>query len=289
MSRLEYQGASSTAIQGHYDLSNEFFALWLDESRTYSCALWDGPKDDLVTAQARKLDYLAAQALGSRRERVLDVGCGWGSMLRRLNRQHGVAKATGLTLSDAQAEYVNANADDGHEAIVENWADHRPTEPYDAIISIGAFEHFASFGMPRPERVGAYRAFFGRCAEWLEPGSRLAVQTITKGSNTKLDRKTTRDMLFIVDRIFTESELPWTSEILEASERKFDLVAARNDPEHYSRTCNEWLDTLQARREEAVAEVGADAVAEYERYLAASASAFDNRHVGLARFTFIRI
>jgi cyclopropane-fatty-acyl-phospholipid synthase len=284
----EYRGASVEAIQGHYDLGNDFYALWLDPDLTYSCALWESPEEPLASAQARKLDYLAAQAHAPGAARVLDVGSGWGSMLRRLVDRHGVAHATGLTLSDAQAEHVGAWSDGRIEVEVENWADHRPESPYDAIVSIGAFEHFASFGLPREERVHAYRQFFERCHQWLGDGGRLALQSIAKGSNTSLDREMTRELLFVIDCIFPESELPWPSEILTASERLFDLVTARNDPDHYALTCQRWLQALLARRTEAEAIVGDRAVADYERYLRASIRAFRRHHVGLVRLTFER-
>ena len=87
-------------------------------------------------------------------------------------------------------------------------------------------------GLTRAGRIDAYRRFFARCHAWLPDGGRLALQTITKGNNMRLDRAMTRDLLFIIDRIFPESELPWTSEVIEASERRFDLVSVRNDPQH---------------------------------------------------------
>jgi cyclopropane-fatty-acyl-phospholipid synthase len=284
----EYQGASVEAIQGHYDLGNDFYALWLDRDLTYSCALWESADEPLASAQARKLDYLAVHAHAPGATRVLDVGSGWGSMLRRLVDQHGVAHATGLTLSEAQAEHVGAWADDRIEVGVENWAEHQPESPYDAIVSIGAFEHFASYGLLRDERAHAYRQFFERCHQWLREGGRLAVQTIVKGNNTRLDREMTRELLFVIDHIFTESELPWPSEILTASERLFDLVTVRNDPDHYALTCQRWLRALLARRAEAEALVGSQAVVDYERYLRASVRAFRRHHVGLMRLIFER-
>jgi cyclopropane-fatty-acyl-phospholipid synthase len=294
-SQLEYQGASPAAIQHHYDRGNDFFALWLDPTRCYSCAMWNGPDDTLQAAQERKLDYLADGARVRDAGRVLDVGCGWGGLLRRLVDDHGVGEVVGLTLSDAQAGYVRQWADQRYDVRVENWIDHEPTvrsgqsAPYDAIISIGAFEHFASFGMTRLDRIDAYRQFFERCRGWLPPGGRLALQTNIKGNNVRMDRTTVRDLLFIVDRIFPESEMPWTSEIFEASERLFDVVSARNDADDYARTCQEWLDGLLANRAVAEELVGEQQVADYERYLRASIGSLRNRHQGLVRIVFERV
>jgi cyclopropane-fatty-acyl-phospholipid synthase len=281
----DYQGATAESIRHHYDLSNDFFALWLDAGRTYTCALWDfdDPKDTLETAQRRKLDHLIEGARASGARRVLDVGCGWGSLLDRLVNTHGVQHAVGLTLSDSQAEWLREIALPRTEVRVENWLDHQPDEPYDAVISIGAFEHFARTGLTRAERVAAYREFFERCRAWLPKGGRLALQTNIKGNNVRMDKQTVRDLMFIIDIIFPESEIPALSEVVEASEKRFDIVRLRNDPDHYSRTCQEWLNRLRANRDRAVAIAGEDNVANYERYLGSTVGHFANRHLGLSR------
>lgn len=285
----EYQGASQAAIEHHYDVGNQFYALWLDPTLTYSCALWEGHDDTLQAAQERKFDYLTREARAIGVATVLDVGCGWGGLLRRLVEHHDVTNVVGLTLSAAQAGYLSSWADSRYDVRVENWADHRPSARYDAIISIGAFEHFAHFGMPRPERVAAYRRFFNSCHEWLPHGGRLALQTNANGNNACMDRQTALDMLFIIRHIFPESVLPWPSEIFEASERLFDVVSARNDPDHYARTCQAWLDRLLTSRKRATELVGERIVMDYERYLRAAIDAFDKRHLGLLRIVFERV
>ena len=214
-------------------------------------------------------------------------------MLRRLVDRYGVAEVVGLTLANEQAAHIRSWADARYDVRVENWIDHEPSTrdgaAYDAIVSIGAFEHFADFGMTRPARIEAYRRFFERCHDWLPRGGRLALQTNVKGNNVRMDRRTVKDLLFIVDHIFPESELPWASEILEASERRFDLVSVRNDADHYARTCQEWLDRLLAQRARAEELVGEQRVADYERYLRASVNGFRDRHLGLARLVFERV
>jgi cyclopropane-fatty-acyl-phospholipid synthase len=281
-------GASRAEIKHHYDLGNDFYALWLDPTATYSCALWNGPEDTLQDAQLRKLDHLIACARAGGAKRVLDIGCGWGSLLRRLVEVHGVEHVVGLTLSDAQAEGIAGWSDERYDVRVENWIEHKPSAPYDAIISIGAFEHFADYGVPRERRVEAYRTFFKHCHGWLAPGGRLALQTIAKGSNIRLDRQTLLDGRFVIERIFQGSELPWPSEVLLASERRFQIVSACNHAEHYRRTTQAWLDGLLANVERARELVGAQAVADYERYLAASARSFARGHLALLRLAFER-
>lgn len=284
-----YQGASPEAIQHHYDVGNEFFALWLDPTLSYSSALWVGAADVLVAAQKRKLDHMATATRAVEAGRVLDIGCGWGCMVQRLTDMHGVDRAVGLTLSEAQADHLRRRGNPQVEVRVENWLDHQPEIGYDAIVSFGAFEHFADMGMTREQRVDAYREFFARCAQWLPIGARLGLETIIKGNNTKMSRRTVRDLLFIIDTVFPESELPWLSEIMEASERLFDPLSVDNRPDDYARTCREWHDRLAAQRDRATELAGSPTVTAYERYLDASAEVFDNRHAGLARIIFERV
>ena len=283
----DYSGASSEAIEHHYSLSNDFYRLWLDESMTYSCALF-GEGDDLKAAQMRKLDYLIEGSKAAGAGRVLDIGCGWGSLLERLTQVHGVEHAVGLTLSSEQAEEAAERGGERCEVLVENWADHKPEQQYGAIISIGAFEHFARFGLPRDERVAGYRQFFKSCREWLPLGGRLALQTNAKGSNVRLDRQTAADLRFIAETIFPESELPWLSEIAEASEKLFHVVSVRNDAPHYARTCAEWHRRFMDNKERCLELVGERAVADYERYLETTVGHFEAGNLALVRIIFER-
>jgi cyclopropane-fatty-acyl-phospholipid synthase len=283
-----YGGASAAAIRRHYDLGHEFYALWLDPSLTYSCALWDGPDDNLAAAQQRKLSYLASQARVTGADRVLDVGCGWGSMLRHLRDREGVTEVVGLTLSREQAGYASHHLDERCQVLVQNWADH-DSGRFDAVISIGAFEHFARYGMSRAERLECYRAFFARCGDWLPRGHRLVLQTNTTGNNRRMDRNTVAELTFIIERIFQESVIPGLSEVLQASENRFDVVHIRNDPEHYARTCQAWHDGLASHQARAAELVGEQVVADYLHYLSATVQHFRNHHLGLARLTLVRV
>ena len=128
-----------------------------------------------------------------------------------------------------------------------------------------------------------------RCRDMLAPGGRLAVQTNIKGNNCRLDRQSIKDLRFICETIFPESEIPWLSEVAEASEKVFDLVAVRNDPDHYAETCQAWAERLQANRDRALELVGEQKVVDYERYLRSTVGHFRARHLGLARFTFVRV
>lgn len=281
-----YLGASPAAIRHHYDVGNEFWQIWLDPTMSYSCAMWGSPGEDLQCAQRRKLDFHVEQAHASGAERVLDIGCGWGAMLMHLVSSHGVKHAVGLTLSDAQADYLRAVAPCNVEVCVCGWSDYRPTEPFDAIISVGAFEHFARQGLSPEEQIEAYRRFFRACRRWLKPGGRLSLQTIAYGDIPR-DRAL-RDR-FIVDHIFPESELPRLADIALAAEMEFEIERVRNDRDDYVRTLRAWFDRLRARRAEAVAVSSEDVVARYERYLRMFAYSMELGAFTLLRLTMRRI
>jgi cyclopropane-fatty-acyl-phospholipid synthase len=276
-------GASPQAIQHHYDLSDAFYRLWLDPEMVYSAALFE-PDDSLEAAQLRKLDYHIGQACAGQRERVLDVGCGWGALLRRVVETHGTKHATGLTLSLAQAEKIRAERMLGVDVRVESWTTHESASPYDAIISIGAFEHFARPNLSSEEKIEAYRKFFRFCHASLRPRGRMSLQTICFGTLRagQIDP-------FIADMIFPESDLPYPWEVLQAADGLFEVVQLRNDRAHYRKTCRAWYRNLEKRREEAVALVGSAKVADYERYLRISIASFALHALGLLRITFERL
>jgi cyclopropane-fatty-acyl-phospholipid synthase len=288
MTSITDRGASAESIQHHYDVSNEFYSLWLDESMTYSCGLWQSDDDYLSAAQTRKIDYLISLSGAGGRERVLDIGCGWGSAMQRLVAEHGVKHVTGLTLSAAQARHIQDQNDPRLEVRVQDWADFVPDAPYDAAISVGALEHFVKFGWERSKKVAAYRRFFEKCHESLKPGAGMALQTIGKG-NVVLDGQGLGDTLFIAQHIFPESDPPRLAEILHATEKLFEVKSVVNHREHYARTCSAWLERLQANRTQAAEVTGPEKVEVYETYLKASIRQFRLGHANLYRISLWRV
>lgn len=281
---IRTRGASPPAARRHYDLSHDFYALWLDSSSmSSSCALYE-EGDDLDRAQLRKIDRHVALARAAQKGRVLDVGCGWGNLLYRLVETHGVRRAVGLTVSRTQAEWLGRRPDPRVEVRLESWIDHEPEAPYDAIVAIEAIEAFARPGLPAVEKIAIYRAFFERCHRWLRPGGGMSLQMIAYGNSDAQDPQG-----FISDEFFPESDLPKLAQVVSATERLFEIVTLHNDRDHYTRTLRVWLDRLRERRAEAERLVGAETVERYLRYLRLCIYMFASGGCDLHRIALRRI
>ena len=279
-------GASPKAIEHHYDLSNDFYQLWLDPTMTYTCAMWDKTEENesLESAQLRKIDFHAQNIQAQGKKRVLDIGCGWGGALKRLVDVHQVEQGIGLTLSKKQLEWVNNFSDPRIKVFLESWAEHNPYEPYDAIISVEAFEAFAKPKLSLEEKIYVYRTFFEKCHQWLNPGGLISLQTIAYGNTRPEDLDE-----FIASDIFPESDLPRLAEIAEAIECLFEIVTLRNERHDYIQTLKEWRSRLRKNREVAIELVGEKEVIKFERYLRLSVYMFETGNCDLHRITFRRI
>ena len=280
-----YVGSGPASIKFHYDQGDEFFALWLGSTMTYSGAMWECAEDDLRTAQLRKLDYVAGQARAAGARRVLDIGCGWGSTLRRLVDAHAVQRAIGITLSEAQVAYVNAERDPRVEARLQDWRTFEPEEPFDAIVSLGTIEHFVSISASEEVRAQTYREFFERCHSWLTRGGRLVLQTMAQG-HAPLDRRAWRDIRVILTKIYPNAGPPSLRELVAGCDGRFEIVSLRNDRIDYTRTLMSWHRNLRANRECAVKLVGEEVVDIHERFLTGLSRYFMLGQMELLRMSF---
>ena len=251
-------GATQKAIEHHYDVGREFYRLWLDVRMVYSCALWTGElDDDLEAAQLAKLDWHATGARADGAARVLDVGCGWGAMMRYLTDERQVGHVTGLTLSSDQAAAVPSRT--RSETRLEDWRDHQPPAPYDAIVSIGAFEHFAR---PELDKVRAARRL-PDLLRALRPLARRGWAPVA--ADHRLGGLRPRHHgggRFFTQDIFPESSLPQLSDVIEAAEGWFRLVSFRSDATHYEHTLRLWRKgSRRTRRRRATSSVGSSTAA----------------------------
>ncbi|MFE2286255.1 class I SAM-dependent methyltransferase [Streptomyces sp. NPDC059443] len=286
-------GTSAAEIAFHYDVGNDFYALWLDETLSYSAGLWDGVDGDpadteaLTRAQRAKLDHHLdlAGASGTEGFRLLDVGCGWGGMPAHAVTTGRVQEATGLTISPAQHAHITARAQPGVFPLLESWDAHTAALPYDGIVSVGAFEHFVTGAMSTEERLAVYGAYFEKCHGWLRPGGRMSLQTIAYDDQTGPDGPVGR---FVFSSVFPGAALPRLAEITAACDPYFSVTVLTAAPDDYARTLQGWSARLVRARREAEELVGADGFRRYRLYLRASEATFRRRAATLYRIGFRR-
>jgi len=269
------------AISHHYDVSNRFYALMLGEAMTYSCAYYPDPGASLEQAQAEKYD-LICHKLGLRPGmRLLDVGCGWGSMIRHAVRNYGVS-ALGVTLSAEQARWAaDAIAKDGLADRAEvRHLDYRDvTESgFDAISSIGFMEHVGMGQLPEHTRF---------LHERLRPGGRLLNHCITRPDNLQAAR---RRGGFIDRYIFPDGEITSSGRITtELENAGFEVRHSENLREHYALTCTAWSRNLVEHWEECVAEVGEATARIWGLFVAGSRLGFERDTVQLHQILAVKL
>ncbi|MET0138247.1 MAG: cyclopropane-fatty-acyl-phospholipid synthase family protein, partial [Sphingobium sp.] len=271
------------AIRHHYDVGNDFYAAWLDPLMVYSAAMWDGldANATLEEAQRRKLLHHARSVKAAPGMNILDIGCGWGGQLRMLTQEYGVAACTGLTLSEEQAAYVESLGLKDATVVLANWHDYAPHAPFDGIISVGAFEHFAHPTQSEDERRATYRRFFQSCHDWTDGRGRLSLQTIAYGT-----MRSDQANPFITGDIFPAAELPTVEDIVVASKGLFRILLLRDDGPDYARTCTIWGQRLRTAMANGQAGNDPNLALRYHRYLRLSAAGFAMGRIGLLRIVF---
>ncbi|AUB37423.1 cfa, cyclopropane-fatty-acyl-phospholipid synthase [Nostoc flagelliforme CCNUN1] len=225
--------------------------------------------NDLEQAQYRKIDWHLDASGATKGQKLLDIGCGWGSLMNRYVSVDKERSAIGLTLSHNQYQYIQSLNIPNIEVYEQSWINHQPENDYDAIVSVGAFEHFAQPGVSRSEKVSVYRDFFSHCQNWLKTKGKLSLQTIAYGSLSAENKN-----LFIQNDIFPDSELPRPSEIFEAADGLFEIKIYRNDGIQYGRTCDLWLKNLSRQKQAITEEFGEHLYSKYQRYLKLSIAGF---------------
>jgi cyclopropane-fatty-acyl-phospholipid synthase len=264
----------AAAISHHYDVGNDFYSLVLGPSMVYSCAVWETPETGLDAAQEAKLD-LVCRKLGLQPEmRLLDVGCGWGSMAIHAAQRYGVS-VVGVTLSEEQARMARKRVAEAGltDRIDIRVQDYRAVDdgPFDAISSIGMAEHVGRAQMP---------GYVARLTELLRPGGRLLNHAITWNAGvTTWDPDT-----FIARYVFPDGELLGLGEmvgLLEAGD--LEVIDVETLRQHYALTLRAWVERLEASWDDAVAATSEGRARVWRLYMAACALAFEAGNMGVGQ------
>jgi cyclopropane-fatty-acyl-phospholipid synthase len=275
------KGRDASAIAHHYDVSNTFYEWVLGPSMAYTCACYPDEGASLEEAQAYKHELVARKLALRPGMRLLDVGCGWGGMVRHAAREHGV-KALGVTLSAQQAAWAQRAIEaEGLSGLAEvRHLDYRdvPEREFDAVSSIGLTEHIGKAQLP------AYFAFlFGK----LKPGGRLLNHCITRPDSGEPARRAGG---FINRYVFPDGELEGPGHLVSVMNGAgFEIRHEENLREHYARTLAGWCANLDAHWEEAVAEVGEGIARVWRLYMAGSRLGFDRNVVQLHQILGVRL
>jgi cyclopropane-fatty-acyl-phospholipid synthase len=272
--RLHTRRRDAAAISFHYDISNDFYRLVLGPSLTYSCAVFTDPSDTLEDAQANKYELISRKLGLEPGMRLLDIGCGWGGMVLHAAQHHGV-EAVGVTISEPQAELgrkrvAEAGLSDRVEIRVQDYRD-ITDGPFDAISSIGMFEHV---GMQRLEE------YYTRVIDLLTPGGRLLNHAISRTDNAR--RRLYDRPNFTSRYVFPDGQLHEVGTVITAlQDGGLEVRHMENLREHYALTLHHWVGNLERNWEAAVAEVGVGRARVWRLYMAASAVLFesDEAHV----------
>jgi cyclopropane-fatty-acyl-phospholipid synthase len=260
----------SEAVRRHYDVSDDFYGLWLDARRVYSCGYFRQPDDTLELAQEQKLDLICRKLMLAPGERLLDIGCGWGALVLWAAQRYGV-HATGITLSRNQHDYARARIREaGLEHLCEvkllDYRDLPANAFYDKIASVGMFEHVGV------DNLGLY---FGRIFDALRPGGLVLNHGITL--NSPEQRELGSDIgAFIDEYVFPGGELSHISRVIgEMSARGLECRDVESLRPHYARTLWQWVERLESNRVGALAMVGEKVYRVWRIYMAGSAHAFE--------------
>jgi cyclopropane-fatty-acyl-phospholipid synthase len=273
-------------VQAHYDLSDDFFRLFLDPTQTYSCAYFERDDMTLEEAQLAKIDLSLGKLGLEPGMTLLDIGCGWGATLRRAIEKYDV-NVVGLTLSENQAEHVQKMFDEmdtprSRSVLLEGWEKFH--EPVDRIVSIGAFEHFGR------QRWGH---FFKMAHQVLPADGVMLLHTISRptfkdarAQGTPLTHEIVHFTQFILAEIFPGGWLPTIPSVEEhATDAGFKVTRIQSLRLHYARTLEIWAAALEANKDEAIAIQSEKVYERYMKYLTGCAKLFRQGYTDVNQFT----
>ncbi|HEY7354716.1 MAG TPA: class I SAM-dependent methyltransferase [Terriglobales bacterium] len=278
--RTHSKSRDRDAVSFHYDLSNDFYQLWLDSQMVYSCAYFQSQDDNIESAQAQKLDYICRKLRLQPGERLLDIGCGWGGLIKHAARNYGV-HATGITLSHqqlalAQQRIHEAGLSSRCEVRLLDYRDAHQLGEFDKLVSVGMVEHVGESALPE----------YFRCAfELLKPGGVFLNHGIGRaGNRPKPAEKTFTDIY-----VFPDGELlPIPTTLACAEEAGFEVRDVENLRQHYFYTLCHWLRRLERNQEPATHSIGELKYRIWRLYLAGSAYYFQSGKLDLYQSLLVK-
>jgi len=278
-------GRDRAAVRFHYDVGNAFYALWLDRRMTYSCAYFATPETDLDAAQEAKLDLVCRKLALRPGQRLLDIGCGWGSLIVYAAEHYGV-EAVGVTLSEEQAREAVAHARDARvtdhvRALVLDYRELARLGPFDAVASIGMFEHVGSAKL---------RDYFAAASRALRPGGLflnhgIGVAALSQGRRPRIRLDTD----FVGAHVFPDGELVTVAEALDrARGAGLEVIHVESLRPHYALTLAAWVRRLEVKRETARSLVGEEAYRTWRLYMAGARVGFERGELEVAQMLLAR-
>lgn len=278
--RTHSRARDQQAVSFHYDLSNDFYSLWLDPEMVYSCAYFKSTSDSLESAQIQKLDHICRKLRLRPGERLLDIGCGWGGLIRHAAKYYGV-DAVGITLSRQQLELGQKRINEAGlasrcEVRLLDYRDAHRLEPVDKLVSVGMVEHVGESALPE----------YFRCAfQLLKPGGAFLNHGIGRaGNRAKPAERTFTDVY-----VFPDGELIPISTMLTCAEQAgFEVRDVENLREHYFFTLVQWLRNLETKEPRAKALIGELKYRIWRLYLAGSAHYFRSGKLDLYQSLLVK-
>ncbi|MGE5615361.1 MAG: class I SAM-dependent methyltransferase [Bacillota bacterium] len=264
------------AIRHHYDVSNEFYALWLDPRMVYSCAYFKRESDSLEQAQLQKLDHICRKLRLSPGEKFLDIGCGWGALVIRAAEKHGV-DATGITLSENQYRLANeriraAGLEGRCRVLLEDYRDHAGEGIYDKVASVGMFEHVGLDNLP---------VYFATVQRLLREGGLFMNHGITS-SDTQNRSVGMGAGEFIGRYVFPKGELPHLHLVVrEMSDQAFEVHDVECLRPHYAKTLEHWSENFERNLQRAIEAADQRTARIWRLYLAGCAYGFEQRWMSI--------
>jgi cyclopropane-fatty-acyl-phospholipid synthase len=283
------QQRDSAAVRYHYDTGNDFYALWLDSRMVYSCGYFQHESDDLDTAQKQKLEHICRKLRLKPGERLLDIGCGWGGLVRYAAEQYGV-EALGITLSEAQAalarqRIAEAGLSERCRVEVRDYRALGEMAPFDKVVSVGMFEHVGGARLPEYFSI-AYRMTKAG-------GLFLNHGIVSPASEARMPRwnwltgRIWKSGSFIERYVFPDGEtLPPRVAMHHAELAGFETRDVESLREHYALTLRHWVRRLEAHRDEAIQQVGETTYRVWRLYMSGSASGFASGTIGIIQALF---